>query len=153
MSAPHTGLVLYDAACRAIAETKRVDEVKLIRDKWVAFQKYAEQAKDRTLIEGATDIRMRAEIRLGELLREMEKNKGARAGGKKDGPRGRFVKPRDTTPRLSDLGITKGQSSRWQALAALRRPGSLSPSGSKGQPSTARASTPATRYAPPTSSA
>ena len=31
-------------------------------------------------IEHATEIRMRAEIRAGELLREMEKNKGA-AGG------------------------------------------------------------------------
>jgi hypothetical protein len=52
--------------------------------------------------------------RCGELLREMEKNKGAAGGGKKDSPRGRVTQPRDTSPKLSDLGVSKSQSSRWQ---------------------------------------
>jgi hypothetical protein len=35
-----------------------------------------------------------------ELLREMEKNKGAAGGGHKEAPRGRRVtQPRDTTPK------------------------------------------------------
>ena len=54
------------------------------------------------------------------MLREMEKNKGARGGGEKDAPRGRLVRPRDSTPKLSELGISKTQSSRWQMLADLK---------------------------------
>jgi N6-adenosine-specific RNA methylase IME4 len=113
-----TSLVRYDAACRALAEAHRVDEVKSIRDKAVAMQAYARQAKDSTLITQATDIRMRAERRAGELLIEMAK-KGDRVTREqtlKKG-RGRPVLPRG--PKLADLGINKTQSSRWQKLAAL----------------------------------
>jgi N6-adenosine-specific RNA methylase IME4 len=110
-----SGLMLYDSACRALAAAVSVDEVKNIRDKAMAMQVYAKQAKDRSLIENATELRMRAERRAGELLAEMEKNKGAVPG-----KTGRKGKPAlDPTPKLSDLGVTKTQSSRWQRFAAL----------------------------------
>jgi N6-adenosine-specific RNA methylase IME4 len=111
-----TDLVLYDAARRALAEAHRVDEVKTVIDKAMAMELYARQAKDTTLISQATEIRMRAERCCGELLREMAERK-ERDSGK--GNRNPTLKSHAVTSKLSDLGVTKSQSSRWQQLAGL----------------------------------
>jgi hypothetical protein len=71
----------------------------------------------------AAEIRIRAERRLGEMLRAQREatglNTGAIAGGKKASPRGIYLEPRDTSPTLSDAGIDKKLSSRAQKVAAV----------------------------------
>lgn len=109
-----TNLIKYEQARQALAECHRVDEVKDIRDKAEAMAAYARQAKDQDLIQYATEIKVRAERRCGELLRSTEKNKGARGIGTS------AVERSDRTPpTLSDMGLTRDESSRYQQLASM----------------------------------
>ena len=106
-------LAKYDAARYALSVAVEVDEVKDIRDKAEAMAAYARQAKDTELVRWATEIKVRAERRAGQMLAEMPKSKG----GNPNLPTGNTVVPVEKT--LADIGITKNESSRWQKLAAV----------------------------------
>jgi len=109
-------LSLYNNATRALAELVRVDEVKPLADKARAMALYAAQVKDRQLLDRAIEVRERAEIRMGELLREMgETGQRAKAGDNQHN-RGNGAAP---PPTLAALGVNSTQSSRWQRKAAL----------------------------------
>jgi hypothetical protein len=110
-----TQLVKYETARRALAEAKRVDEVKQIHDKAEAIRVYARQADDGEMIRWATDIRERAKVRGGEILIAMAER------GERDTGRGgdRRAHCRDGRVKIPELGITHKQSSQWQKLANL----------------------------------
>lgn len=106
-----SNLVRYEAARTALAEAHKVDEVKDIRDKAEAMAAYARQAKDSELIQYATEIKVRAERRCGELL----------ARTAETGERAARGKPAETShaSTLSEMGLTRDESSRYQQLAAM----------------------------------
>lgn len=88
-----------------------VDEVKDIRDKAQAMAAYARQANDTALVEWATEIKVRAERRAGEMTSEI------------DGHQGRRTSPhngeKSKAEILSQLGISTQTASRWEKLAAI----------------------------------
>ncbi len=127
-----TALVKYDAARRALAAARGVDEAKDIHDKAEAMRVYARQAKDRQLEVDAAEIRIRAERRLGELIRAQKETMGLATGGQPYHPTGpRKVQqyqglptgprkvPVGEPPTLAEVGISKNLSSRAQKLAAV----------------------------------
>ncbi len=106
-------LAKYDAARHALSVAVQIDEVKDIRDKAQAMAAYARQARDTEMVQWATEIKVRAERRAGQMLAELPKAKGEILRGHTMGPRENDVKT------LADMGITKNESARWQKLAAV----------------------------------
>jgi hypothetical protein len=103
-------LIRYDAMCNAIEAAYEVDEVKDIRDKALAWEMYSRQAKNTDAERDACEIRLRAERRAGELLRQLDKRKNQKSAGPTMGP---------APLTLKELGISKNQSSKWQKLAGV----------------------------------
>lgn len=121
-------LIRYDKAKQALAEVKNFDEVKDIRDKATALEAYARQAKDTEMIQWATEIKIRAERKAGEMLRDAKAaGQVATAGSHTDtlkqnrssslSTNGTPFTPKPAT--LAEIGITKDESSRYQKLAAI----------------------------------
>ena len=113
-------LLHYDAACRALAEAKSVDDVKDIRDKSEAIRAYAKQAKNKQLEVDAAEIRIKAERRLGEMIAAQRDagllSKGA--AGEGAAKRGSQENPR-SLPTLAEAGIDKNLADRARKLAAI----------------------------------
>lgn len=103
----------FDNAKREIALANTIDEVKQIRDQAEALRQYIrQQGASLEMQNHAAEIKLRAERRAGEMLKETEKNPGNLL-------RGNTMQPREETPTLEELGISKIQSHRWQLEAEI----------------------------------
>jgi len=102
-------LVKYEAARKSLMEANSIDEVKLIKDKFEAIRAYARQSKDIELTNWASEIRLRAERKMGEMLTAQDMNKGAATPSHGD----------SALPTLAEVGITYSMSSRAQKIASV----------------------------------
>lgn len=116
-------LVRYDAMCHAIAECHSVDEVRDLKDKARALELYAKQSRNTDAERRACEIRLRAERRTGELLKELARATPAQSGAKGNAAMGRVSN--DATcdspyaEALQRTGISRQSASRYQALAEV----------------------------------
>jgi N6-adenosine-specific RNA methylase IME4 len=110
-----TTLARYDAARRALAEARQVDEVKDIRDQAVAMAVYARQAKNKDLEADAIEIRMRATRRLDQLRQAQKETVGLNHGVRWVGD-----KPaEDHRPTLASQDIGKNLAHQGRILGAM----------------------------------
>lgn len=104
-------LACLEEARRLIAECMSFDDLLKIRDHSESVRSYLRMIDSSLEAQNdAAEIKVRAERRIGEMLAEMPRREPGRTFNS------------DTMsplPRLEDLGITKKQSSRWQAVASI----------------------------------
>jgi len=115
-------LVLYSAACRALAKARTTDEVRKIRSEAAALRAYAKQAKNRQLEVDAAEIRIRAERRVGELIAAQRQSVGLAKGGGTGANKHRRAagtKQDPAAPTLAAAGIDKHLAERARKLAAV----------------------------------
>jgi hypothetical protein len=97
------------------------DEVLNVRQCALAAEIYAKQVNDTNAERQIASIRLRAERRLGELLKEM-KQTGQREDGRQTPRNRRSTGATVSQPTtLAQIGLTKDQSSKFQQLADVPR--------------------------------
>jgi len=111
-------LIILSRTRRLLAEAACVDQIRDIRDKAQAVRQYAKKTGiAQEIIVDASAIKVEAERKLGQLLRDMplpNASPGNQHTSKSD-------RSHDATGpvRLRDLGVTKSESSRAQRIAGL----------------------------------
>jgi len=118
LAASEPGLIRYDAACRALSAAKSVDEVKEIHNQSEAMRAYAKQAKNKQLEIDASEIRFRAERRIGELM-AAQRQAGMMSGGGRPSETGLKTNPVIAAPSLAEAGIDKNLADRARKYAAV----------------------------------
>jgi hypothetical protein len=117
-----TQLIRYEAACRALAECKQIDEVKDIADKAAAMLAYGRMANDKTLEVDAAEIRIRAERRLGEMILAQKAEGGLNPAATLKQNAVVVGNDHGMRPTLKSAGISKDLSARSQKLAQIPEP-------------------------------
>src|SRR5262245_61797897 len=117
----NSALVHFSQARQALQKAKTIDEVKAVRDAAERLRLYSKQVGESLEMQNdIAEIKLRAERRAGEMLRE-----GADTGDRRtrnDGASRKVsqaVTPSEPAPSLEEIGISRMQSSRWQSIASI----------------------------------
>lgn len=107
---PPKRLAILADARRLLAEARTLPEIKAVRDKGHAAIRWAKSQRDISseAVNDAMELVLEAERRIGAMLADMGLNGGDRKS-----------ECHDDRVKLSDLGISALQSSRWQAEARV----------------------------------
>lgn len=109
-------LIRYDAMVLAIAECHRIDEIKQIHNQAAAFEAASRIAMNTDAERQAVEIRIRAERRAGELMREMQKTPPEKAAKKSPATAAGESEYRQS---IKSAGIPERTAQRWQNLAEV----------------------------------
>jgi hypothetical protein len=119
-----TARLLIAEKIQELAETTSIHEAKRIQQ-WARMLKAAakEHGDCEEIVGLAAELQMRSEIRLGQFLSMMPKNRGTRGQLQGDIPVGGSAPrpPTDDTPTYKELGITKTQAFRWIQFSRLSK--------------------------------
>ncbi len=107
-------LVRYEEMRVAVEQCARIDEAADLRDKAAALQAYARQRDDKDLDVWMAEIKLRASVRIGELVRELDSHERART----DLPDTAVVQTKTETIRAA--GLNERTAQRYQELAGPR---------------------------------
>lgn len=111
-------LTLRDNAKTDLLQIKSIEEGMTYLNQVSLAAEWAKAvAKDTELFNILSEQRLRTQRVLGKVLSETEKNKGAAGTGNNQYQELRSTDT--TTPKLSDLGLTKDQSSDYQKIASI----------------------------------
>ena len=104
-----TAISKLSIARRALIAAKSLNDVLDVCDMAAAIRAFAKAASESLEVQNAaSDLRLSAERKAGEMLAAMENHGGDRKS-----------ESRSQSVTLNDLGITKMQSSRWQLVSKL----------------------------------
>lgn len=107
-------LMLIDKARAALAQAETLADIGAVREIAERARRYASAAKlGREAENHAARLRLEAERKAGALLAEAPKRDGG------DAMKARSHDVTELPPKLSDLGVTKKQSSDWQRMAKV----------------------------------
>jgi hypothetical protein len=115
-----TSIVAYDSMCKWIAQSENLADCKDIADKSAALKEYARRIKNTEAERRASNVRLIAERRYGELLKQLARTDTSKGGDVRSAThRGKPIERSPYARALADTGVSIQAASRYQALARV----------------------------------